>query len=127
MIFGPVFGSPAIPIRIKIGLAFTAGLAIYPLLHADGFAAAPALSIWTVAPIVGLEVLIGLVVGFAASMPMVAVQTGGLIMGQQMGLGFARFYNPGIDDEADVVGQVLFFLALAASCRSVGTTRWCSR
>lgn len=113
MIFGPVFGSPSIPVRVKVGLAFTTGLALYPLFHADGIVTAPALSVWTIAPVVGLEILIGLVIGFAASLPMVAVQTGGLIMGQQMGLGFARFYNPGIDDEADVIGQMLFFLALA--------------
>jgi len=30
-----------------------------------------------------------------------------------MGLGFAQFFNPAIDDEADVIGQVLFFFALA--------------
>ena len=41
------------------------------------------------------------------------MQTGGLAMGQQMGLGFARFYNPAVDDEADIIGQVLFFMALA--------------
>jgi flagellar biosynthetic protein FliR len=34
-------------------------------------------------------------------------------MGQQMGLGFARFYNPAIEDDADVVGQILFFMTLA--------------
>jgi flagellar biosynthesis protein FliR len=64
-------------------------------------------------PIVALEFMVGLVIGFAASLPMVAMQTGGLIMGQQMGLGFAMFYNPAVDDEADIVGQVLFFMALA--------------
>ena len=40
-------------------------------------------------------------------------QIGGLLMGQQMGLGFARLYNPSLEDDADVLGQVLFFMALA--------------
>jgi flagellar biosynthetic protein FliR len=52
-------------------------------------------------------------VGWLASLPLVAMQTGGLIMGQQMGLGFARLYNPDLDDEGDVLGQMLFLMALA--------------
>ena len=71
------------------------------------------LSIWMLGPIIAGEALVGLVIGFIASLPLVGVQTGGLVMGQQMGLGFARFYNPAVDDEADVIGQVLFFLGLA--------------
>jgi flagellar biosynthetic protein FliR len=60
-----------------------------------------------------MELLIGLVIGYVASLPLLAMQTGGLIMGQQMGLGFAQLYNPAIDDEADIVGQMMFFMALA--------------
>ncbi len=60
-----------------------------------------------------MELAIGLVIGFMASLPLIAIQTGGLVMGQQMGLGFASFFNPAIDDEADVVGQMLFFMTLA--------------
>jgi flagellar biosynthetic protein FliR len=41
------------------------------------------------------------------------MQMGGVIISQQMGLGFAQLYNPAIDDESDVVAQVLFFMALA--------------
>jgi flagellar biosynthetic protein FliR len=114
MIFGPVFGSPAVPVRVKVLLSFAIGLAVYPLLAARGLVGPGLdLGLWTLAPLVGSELLVGVVVGLLASLPLVSVQTGGLIMGQQMGLGFARFYNPGIDDEADLLGQVLFFLALA--------------
>jgi len=114
MIYGPVFGAPVIPARVKVFLALLVGLAAYPLLSAECLAGqAPALNLWSLAPLVAMELLIGLLVGYAASIPLVAVQTGGLLMGQQMGLGFARFYNPGIDDEADIVGQMLFFMALA--------------
>lgn len=114
MIFGPVFGSAVIPVRIKVALAFFVGLAIYPLLSREHFAGTElVLDVWMLGPIVAMEFMVGLVIGYAASLPMVAMQTGGLIMGQQMGLGFAMFYNPAVDDEADIVGQVLFFMALA--------------
>lgn len=114
MIYGPVFGSSVVPVRLKIFLSFVLGLAAYPLLNQQFLAGRElSLDLWSLGPLMAVELLIGMVVGFVASLPMVAVQTGGLMMGQQMGLGFARFYNPAIDDEADVIGQVLFFLALA--------------
>ncbi len=114
-VFGPLLGSPAIPVRVKVGLAFLIGGAVYPQIAAEHFAGTTLeLTLWSLGPLVAAELLIGLVIGFIAALPMVAVQTGGLVMGQQMGLGFARFYNPGIDDEADVLGQILFFMTLAA-------------
>ena len=116
MIFGPVFGSPMVLARVKVLLAIVLGLSVYPLLSAEHLRGAGVevdLALWTLAPVVATELMIGLVIGYMASIPLVAVQTGGLVMGQQMGLGFARFFNPAINDEADILGQLLFFLALA--------------
>ena len=45
-------------------------------------------------------------------MPIFAMRAGGLIMGQQMGLGFARFYNPAAGEESDVLEQIMSFLAI---------------
>jgi flagellar biosynthetic protein FliR len=111
MIYGPVFGSSVIPPRIKIFLCVVLGLAIYPVVGAG--TAGLRLDLWSLAPLAFMELMIGLVIGYLAGLPMVAVQVGGLVMGQQMGLGFARFYNPAIEDDADVVGQILFFMILA--------------
>lgn len=114
MIFGPVFGSSVIPARIRVFTAFSIGLAAYGLLASehrigDGLE----LNLWTLGPRIAMELLIGLVIGYVASLPLLAVQTGGLLMGQQMGLGFAQLYNPAMDDEADVIGQMMFFMAMA--------------
>lgn len=115
MIYGPVFGSSVVPVRVKVLLTFVIAVAVYPVLAATVLPAAGAveLALWSLAPLVAAELLVGLTIGFLASLPLMAVQTGGLVMGQQMGLGFASFYNPAIDDEADVVGQMLFLMALA--------------
>lgn len=114
MIYGPVFGSSAVPARYKALLACMLGMATYPVLaeHVGGEWRLP-LNLWTLGPLMALEFLIGLVIGYLASLPLLAMQAGGLIMGQQMGLGFAQFYNPAIDDESDIVGQMLFFMAVA--------------
>lgn len=114
MIFAPVFGSNVVPLRVRILLAFVIGVAIYPILNGIG-AVTPGelrLDLFALAPLVAMEIMVGLVIGLVASLPLIAMQMGGLLMGQQMGLGFATFYNPAVGDEADVIGQLLFFLAL---------------
>jgi flagellar biosynthetic protein FliR len=114
MMYGPLFGSSVIPARVKVFLAFMTGIATYPLLSRQHFAGVElTLELWHIAPLMAMELLIGLIIGFVASLPLLAMQTGGLLMGQQMGLGFAQLYNPAIDDEGDIVGQMLFFMALA--------------
>lgn len=109
---GPVLSSPAIPVRIKALLVVTLGLAIYPTVAATStLSHAPSLSM--ALPLLILEVGIGAFIGFCASLPLLAAQFGGMSMGQQIGLGFARFYNPAIGDDSDALEQILFFLALA--------------
>jgi flagellar biosynthetic protein FliR len=109
---GPVLSSPAIPVRIKALLVLAIGLAVYPTVAANASLPGQA-PIAMLAPLVALEFGIGVFIGFMASMPLLAAQFGGLSMGQQIGLGFARFYNPAIGDESDALEQILFFLALA--------------
>jgi flagellar biosynthetic protein FliR len=114
MIYGPVFGSSVVPARVRVFLAFIIGLATYPLLSAQHAVNLDLQSnLWLLVPMIAVELMIGMIIGFMASVPLLAMETGGLIMGQQMGLGFARFYNPAIDDEADILGQILFFMAIA--------------
>jgi flagellar biosynthetic protein FliR len=112
--YGPALGAAVVPVRVKVFLSLLIGLAVYPMLAATGAAVTHRLELWALAPLLACELLIGLVIGFMASLPMTAAQAGGLVMGQQMGLGFGQFFNPAIDDEADVLGQILFFLTLAA-------------
>lgn len=120
-IFAPVFGSSTIPVRVRVFLAFLVGLAAYPVVPTDHIVRPDIrIDLWMLAGMAATELCIGLVIGFVASLPLLALETGGLIMGQQMGLGFARFYNPAVDDEADIVGQLLFFMALAAFLRMGG-------
>ena len=109
---GPLLSSPAIPMRIKALLVASLGLAVYPAVAAN--AQLPSsISFAMAAGLVLLEFGIGVFIGFMASMPLLAAQFAGLSMGQQIGLGFARFYNPAIGDESDALEQILFFLALA--------------
>ena len=111
-IHGPVLSSPAIPMRIKGLLVAALGLAIYPSV-AGSVGAGPGLSLGMAVPFIALELGLGAFIGLLASSPILAAQFGGLTMGQQIWLGFARFYNPALGDESDALEQILFFLALA--------------
>ena len=114
MMFAPVLGSNLIPVKFKALLAVVLGLAIYGIVSTGPVSmGAFQLNLWSLAPLIALEMMIGLLIGFFASLPFVGVQMGGLLMGQQMGLGFVSFYNPASDSDADLLGQILFFMALA--------------
>ncbi|MEY4119311.1 MAG: putative flagellar biosynthetic protein FliR [Planctomycetota bacterium] len=110
---GPVLSSPAIPMRIKALLVLALGLAVYPSVAQHAALPAADTTLAMAAPLLLVEFAIGVFIGFMASMPLLAAQFGGLAMGQQIGLGFARFYNPAVGDESDVLEQLMFFLALA--------------
>ncbi len=109
---GPVLSSPAIPMQIKAFLVIALGLSCYPAIAA-GTTFPPDGGLLLATAFIAGELLMGAVIGFLAGAPIMAMQFGGVFMGQQMGLGFARFYNPAIDEESDAVEQILFFLALA--------------
>ncbi len=114
-IFAPMFGSSAVPRLVKALLIALLGLAVYPTLASRTLAgSAVPLSLGSLAPLVACELLVGAVVGFLAMLPLIATQMGGLVISQQMGLGFARIYNPMLEEEGDSIEQLLFFLGLAA-------------
>ena len=114
MIFAPVLSSRAVPVSVRVLLSFVIGFAVYPVLLSLG--AVPTLQagggLWVLIPMVGMEVLIGVSIGLLASIPLMALRIGGQLAGQQMGLGFATFYDPNTHDDADLVGQLYFFVAL---------------
>jgi len=114
-VFAPVLSSDVIPGRIKalfaISLAFAAYAVLTPALAAHGAIPLPT-TLLELGALVGFELLVGVAIGLFAALPMLASELGGLIVGQQLGLGLARAYNPAMESESDVVGQLLFYIAL---------------
>jgi flagellar biosynthetic protein FliR len=113
-IYAPILSMSAIPGRVKGMLVLVAGVGAYLVLAGRGVAF-PAIAFddpWAMVPLGAAELAIGGVIGFVASMPIFAMRAGGLVMGQQMGLGFARFYNPAAEEESDVLEQIMSYLAI---------------
>lgn len=118
-VLAPVLGSSSIPRMIKVFLALGLSFAVWPMLWMDSQASAHlsaavrGLDLWSLGLLIALELLIGYVIGYAASLPLTGMQLGGHVIDQQMGLAAAQLFNPEFDDQTGVTGQLLFMLALA--------------
>lgn len=104
----PVLGNPSVPLRAKIGLAFMITLAVAPTL-----APMPQVDPGSLAGLLILaqQLVIGLAMGFAMRIVFVAVEMAGELIGLQMGLGFATFFDPQSAGHIPVVGRFLGLLA----------------
>jgi flagellar biosynthetic protein FliR len=87
----PVLSMRAVPARARIGLALVLAATIAPSV------AAPAridLLSWAGLGFVAQEVAVGLAIGFAARLVFAAFDVAGEVIGLQMGLSFAGFFDP---------------------------------
>lgn len=118
-VLAPVLGSQAIPRLVKVFLALGLSFAIWPMLWNDPAVAenlggaVHGLNLWSLGFLVGFELLIGYLIGFAASLPLIGMQLGGHVIDQQMGLAVGGIFNPESGGDSAAMGQMLFMLALA--------------
>lgn len=119
-LLSPLIGSSAVSRTIKAHFAVAASLCVYPLLMAPGSPARAhlepliggGLDFWQLAPVIALELLIGFFLGFCAALPMLAMQMGGQVMDQQMGIAAAGVFDPDSGGQRGVTAQMLYLLAL---------------
>jgi flagellar biosynthetic protein FliR len=110
----PVFSSRTIPVRAKIALAFFVALAAqasFPQMPVIGFDDPEVLTV------IFQQIAVGLAVGFAVRVVFSAVELAGEVVGFQMGLNFAAFFDPTIGAQSSAVarffGQMASLLFLA--------------
>ena len=104
----PVLGTTRIPVRVRIGLAVGIVIVLVPTLPAPP-AVAPGSAAGLL--ILATQVVIGIAIGFALRLVFTAVEMAGDLMGLQMGLGFAMFYDPGNVQHTPILGQFMGLLA----------------
>jgi flagellar biosynthesis protein FliR len=98
----PVFSSRAFPMRAKIALAFFVALATQasvPVAPVIGFDSP---NVWGV---VVQQIGIGLAIGFAVRLVFAAVELAGEVVGFQMGLNFASFFDPTLNAQSSAVAR----------------------
>jgi len=105
----PVFNNAALPIRVRlvVGLAIT--LAIAPALPPFP-QVAPAS--WAGLAIFVQQGLIGIALGFTMRIVFAGIDLAGELIGLQMGLGFAIFYDPQNAGQSPIVAELTGLLAL---------------
>lgn len=87
----PVFSSRSVPARVRVGLAAFIALAAQAALPEMPVVA---LDTPVAVMLVLQQVLIGLALGFAVRVTLAAVEFAGELIGLQMGLNFAGFFDP---------------------------------
>lgn len=120
-IFTPLLSSASVPMRIRAMVVIMLAFALYPVSGTDHLVGT-SMELWSILPLIATEILVGATLGLLASIPLMSVQLGGLLMGQQMGLGLAQLVNPGIDIEGDSIGQLLFIIAISTFFMMDGLT-----
>ncbi len=91
----PVLGTRTVPVRVRVALAFFVALAAQPVLPPlPPEVATIALDAPAAVLLVLQQVVVGLALGFAVRIVFAAVEFAGEIVGLQMGLNFAGFFDP---------------------------------
>lgn len=119
-LYAPLFGSAAIPARVKAFLAAGLSFCVYPMLLGPGSGAAEhvvtvienGVPFWALVGMVVSELAIGLVIGFGAMLPILGMQWGGRVIAQQVGFGLAEVFSPD-QEQSGLLSELFYLLALS--------------
>ena len=104
----PITGEKEVPSRIKIGLAILIVI-VLPLPQLDNNLTIYSLmGIWIIAQ----QIMIGIIIGFTIQLTFMAVRFSGELIGMQMGLGIATFYDPIGGPSTSVLSRLINIIAL---------------
>lgn len=105
----PLFGARGVPASTKIGLAFVLTVVVAPTLGPmPDVQPASAQGLFILAQ----QLMIGVAMGLAMRVVFSAIEMAGHVMGLQMGLGFATFFDPQNSAQIPVMGQFLGLVAM---------------
>jgi len=104
----PILSERSIPKRVKIGLAILITIIVAPTLPPVNVPIFSAPALW-----VGLQqILIGVAIGFTMQFAFAAVRMAGELIGLQMGLSFATFFDPGSRLNMPIIARIIDLLAM---------------
>ena len=104
----PVFSQRSIPVRLKVGLALLIAVCAQPVLGDQtvvGINSPQALGTLV------QQVVVGISVGFAVRLVLAAIEVAGELVGLQMGLNFASFFDPVSNAQLSAVARFMVQIA----------------
>lgn len=105
----PPFSNVALNLRTRLLLGLAIAFALAPTLPAMP-SAAPSSGIGLL--IMAQQMLIGFAMGFTIRLVFNAIDMAGILVGMQMGLGFATFYDPDNGAQTPVLSEFIGLMAL---------------
>lgn len=100
----PVFGNAALPGQIRLIAGLAIALAVTLALPAQPAIAAGS---WLGLVVMAEQILIGVLLGFVLRIAFAAVDVAGELIGLQMGLSFATFFDPASGGQTPVITEFL--------------------
>jgi len=110
MVFAPVFSARSVPAQIKIIFALVCSIAMMPAAAVMQIPEEP--GIYAILDCAFGEILIGMVLGFVASMIFAAMQFAGQLISFNLGFAIINLIDPQSDVEVSVFGLLENYLGL---------------
>ena len=104
----PVFSARNFPVQLRLALGAITALLVSATLPAPVLAQ----DLWGLAGQMAMEVLIGLMLGFASRMVFFALEIAGAIIGIEIGLSMPSGLNPMSDTSMTPPAAILYYLAI---------------
>ena len=108
-IFTPVLGSLDVPLNFKIVMSFFISLVMFPVVASMKFQVPFDISRYMI--VIINQVLIGLVVGYTATVLFNVFQTAGELFSTQMGFGIANVMDPIAQVSVPITGEIISIFA----------------
>jgi flagellar biosynthetic protein FliR len=111
--FAPLFNNTAIPNATKIGLAIILSYILLTARGASGFTDVNAtLNLGTLLMYVIKEVIVGIAIGYGITLVLAGVEFAGYLIASDMGLSMASIFNPELNEQMPVIGQLMNIIAM---------------
>lgn len=105
----PLLSHRAVPVRVRLAIGLAVAVVLVPVTPAPPIGAA--LSGAGLALLVQ-NIVLGVLIGFTVRLVFAALEVAGEIVGLQMGLSYAGFFNPATGQSQNAIGNFMSLLAL---------------
>lgn len=109
VVVAPILGHQAVPLQLKAAFGLFLSFVLFPLQ--SSMAASVDMKLIGTIVLLLEEVLVGVMIGFAAGLIFAGIRFAGDLVGFDMGFTMANTYDPELNMSTPVVGEILYAMA----------------
>ena len=106
----PIYSHTSIPGQVKVFISFIIAFIIFSITSPANVAVE--FNAWWLFAMAIKEIVVGLIIGFSINLIFYGFNFAGTFIGFDMGLAMAQVMNPIEETNGNVVGQIIYFMAL---------------